>query len=163
IQPLILPLYGGKTAHELFLALSDRPDRAAHDLVKERTVGQAASAEDAELRFRRVIHDGIAGPAPAPEPPPRVPALRDLVFAPPKAGLELVFRPDPSTYDGRFANNAWLQELPRPFTKITWDNAALVSPDDARGMGLSTGDVVTLEAGGRSVRAPVWVMSGQAK
>ena len=49
----------------------------------------------------------------------------------PAQGLEVVFRPDPSVYDGRFANNAWLQELPKPLTKLTWDNAALIAPATA--------------------------------
>src|ERR1051325_10807435 len=76
----------------------------------------------------------------------------------PAAGsLEIVFRPDPSVYDGQFASNGWLMELPRPFTKLTWDNAALVSPNTAARLGLANEDVVELRYQGRAVRAPVWV------
>ncbi|MBI4537332.1 MAG: 4Fe-4S dicluster domain-containing protein, partial [candidate division NC10 bacterium] len=76
--------------------------------------------------------------------------------------LELVFRPDPTIWDGRFANNGWLQELPKPLSKLAWDNAALVSPATAERLGLATGEVVELETGGRTVRAPIWIMPGQA-
>src|SRR5439155_8977404 len=81
-------------------------------------------------------------------------------------GLEIVFRPDPMVWDGRFANNAWLQELPRPLTKLTWDNAALLSPATAARLGLGGDDiykdVVELRHGGRTVRAPVWITPGHA-
>jgi molybdopterin-containing oxidoreductase family iron-sulfur binding subunit len=63
---------------------------------------------------------------------------------------------------GRFANNAWLQELPGPLTKITWDNAAYVSPRTAKQLGLASGDMVEVSLGGRSLAAPVWIMPGQA-
>jgi molybdopterin-containing oxidoreductase family iron-sulfur binding subunit len=81
-------------------------------------------------------------------------------FGPPPAqpdpqALEIVFTPDPSVWDGRFANNAWLQELPKPVTKLTWDNAALVSPATALRLGLSNEELVDLSYRGRSVRAPV--------
>ena len=77
------------------------------------------------------------------------------------SGLEVVFRPDPSVYDGRFANNAWLQELPKPLTKLTWDNAALISPATAARLNLVSGDVVELRQGDRTVRIPVWLAPGQ--
>ncbi len=93
----------------------------------------------------------------------------------PNHGLEIIFRPDPSVYDGRFANNGWLQELPKPLTKLTWDNAALLSPQTARRLGLweeiagrggehgqMSVNVVELNYQGRSVRAPVWIMPGHA-
>src|SRR5262249_58412069 len=76
--------------------------------------------------------------------------------------LELVFKPDASVFDGRYANNGWLQELPRPLTKMTWDNAALVSPATARKLGVGNEDLVILNVGGRRVRAPLWVLPGHA-
>jgi molybdopterin-containing oxidoreductase family iron-sulfur binding subunit len=158
IQPLIAPLYGGKTAHEMLIALSDHPERTAHDAVQEHFARQSP-----ETTFARALHDGIAASAPPRLFAPQVRSLRDL--PPPAAGegLEIVFRPDAAMFDGRFSSNAWLQEIPRPLTKITWDNAAFVSPEDARSLGLSTGDVVELALGGRTVRAPVWILPGQAK
>jgi molybdopterin-containing oxidoreductase family iron-sulfur binding subunit len=76
--------------------------------------------------------------------------------------LELAFRPDPSIWDGRFANNAWLQELPKPLTKLVWDNAALISARTAQRLGLKNGDSVELQFDGRRLRAPVWINPGQA-
>ena len=78
------------------------------------------------------------------------------------AGLDVVFLPDPSVYDGRFANNAWLQELPKSLTKLTWDNAALVSPATAAELNLVSGDVVDLTQGGNSISIPVWIAPGHA-
>ncbi|MDB6147144.1 MAG: molybdopterin oxidoreductase, iron-sulfur binding subunit [Spartobacteria bacterium] len=78
-------------------------------------------------------------------------------------GLELVFRPDPHVWDGRYANNGWLQELPRPFTKVTWDNAALVSPKLADREKLENGDIVQLTFRGRQLNAPIWIQPGQAE
>src|SRR6185503_19761945 len=75
-------------------------------------------------------------------------------------GLELSFQPDPTLHDGRFANNGWLQELPKPLSKLTWDNAAFLSPATAEKLGLATGDVVRLECDGRVATAPVWVQAG---
>src|SRR5262249_39491871 len=102
---------------------------------------------------------GTAFPALALEPRPQL----DFGAPPPEPdGLELALRPDASAFDGRFANNAWLQELPRPITRLVWENAAHVSPRTARELGLESGDVVTLEAGGRSLRAPVWIVPAHA-
>ena len=77
-------------------------------------------------------------------------------------GLEIAFRPDPSVWDGRFGNNGWLQELPRPFTKLTWDNAALVSPATSQRLGLDREDVVKLTFEGRELEAPILIMPGHA-
>jgi molybdopterin-containing oxidoreductase family iron-sulfur binding subunit len=74
--------------------------------------------------------------------------------------LEVIFRPDPTIYDGRFANNGWLQELPKPITKLTWDNAAILSPATAHRLNAATGDMVQLTYQGRSLRAPVFIQPG---
>ena len=84
-------------------------------------------------------------------------------------GLEIVFRPDPTVFDGRFANNGWLQELPKPLTKLTWDNAAMLSPATARKLGLAVdglnaeADLVDLRYQGRSLRMPIWILPGHAE
>ena len=77
-------------------------------------------------------------------------------------GLEVVFLPSPSLHDGRFANDGWLQELPDPLTKLTWDNPALVSPKTAETLGLANEDVVRLDYAGRSLELPVWILPGMA-
>src|SRR6185436_17067628 len=76
--------------------------------------------------------------------------------------LDLLFAPDPSIYDGRFANNGWLQELPKAVTRLTWENAALIAPATAQKLGLQNGDVVELRLGDRKVEAPVWIVPGHA-
>ncbi len=160
VQPLIAPLYGGKSAHEVLAAFSEQPDQSGYDIVRAHWRKQRPAA-DFELAWRQWLHDGwVPGTALAekaltarlPDPPPAAPAA--------SPSLELIFRPDPSVYDGRFANNGWLQELPRPLTKLTWDNAALVGPAFAEQRRLKNGDLVELEADGRKMTAPVWIMPG---
>jgi molybdopterin-containing oxidoreductase family iron-sulfur binding subunit len=119
-----------------------------------------------DREWRRWLHDGIV---PTTAFMPRTVAVQanfaaQVPASPAAAGaaLEVVFRPDPSVYDGRFANNAWLQELPKSLTKLTWDNAALISPATAARLNLISGDVVELRQGGRSLRIPVWLVPGHA-
>jgi Fe-S-cluster-containing dehydrogenase component len=80
----------------------------------------------------------------------------------PFGALEVVFRPDATVWDGRYANNGWLQELPKPHTQLTWGNAALISTQLAGEQDLANGDVIVLEHEGRSIEAPVWITPGQA-
>ncbi|MBK5292842.1 MAG: TAT-variant-translocated molybdopterin oxidoreductase [Acidobacteriia bacterium] len=183
-QPLIDPLYNGRAAIEVISALAGRPGVSSHDLVKEfwRARYKDASAPDSfrsakdlgadsvlpqftlDEAWQKQVHDGFI-PASA-GAGKRVTLARDLgaVLASAAAAsiFELNFRPDPSAYDGRFANNAWLQELPRPITKITWDNAVLLSPAAAQKLNLVTGEVVELRHSGRVLRAPVCIVPGHA-
>jgi Fe-S-cluster-containing dehydrogenase component len=76
-------------------------------------------------------------------------------------GLEVEFRPDPVIWDGRYAFHPWLQETPKPFSQLVWDNAAYLSPGTAKSLGLASRDEVELRFRGRSVLAPVWVLPGQ--
>lgn len=161
-QPLIAPLYGGKSAHEMLSAWSGKPDRSGYDIVREYWQKQYRGA-DFEAFWQRALHDGVvAGTA---LPPKKVTLRREALAVPPSSrgeGIEVCFRPDPTVWDGRFANNGWLQELPKPLTKLTWDNAALVSPRLAERLGLANEEVVELRCGGTSVEAPVWIVPGCA-
>ena len=158
VQPLIAPLYGGKSAHELLAALGEPPDRSGYDLVRQHWQARRHGG-DFEQAWRRWLHDGVVpGTALAPV---AVAAAKAIPPSPtPGGGLELVFRPDPTIDDGRHANNAWLQELPKPITHLTWDNVALVSPATAERLAVKSEDVVELTYRKRTVRAPVWVMPG---
>ena len=238
VQPLIQPMYGGKSAHEVIATLSERPERNGYDLVREywmaqprarctcrvpgacrcRTVPEALQAPQAPAgaeRSERVrakpggkwLHDGLQSPAhrrsaghaqprrrlgrrstacrafertgaagcttahrwhgaaPAPAalstphlPHPSHPA--HLIVAP---AFEVNFRRDPTIYDGRFANNGWLQELPKPVTKLTWDNAALIAPATAERLDLENGDIIEVTHEGRRLRIPVWINPGHAQ
>jgi MoCo/4Fe-4S cofactor protein with predicted Tat translocation signal len=174
MQPLIAPLYDScRSAHEVLAAFTSRPDRKGHDIVKDYWRTQLGS--DFDARWRRSLHDGVvadwtpaptgpatgAGASPAGEAaPPAAPRPSPAALA---AGtLEILFRPDPTIQDGRYANLGWLQELPKPITKLTWDNAALVSPATAERLGLENSQVVELRYRGRTVKAPVWTLPGQA-
>ena len=175
VQPLIAPLYGGKSAHELLAAMSDRPERSPHDLVRDYWRTQTPGA-GFDIAWQRWLHDGVipgtAFPAQTVSALPR-PGRTAQPAAPAPAGLEIVFRHDPSVLDGRFANNGWLQELPKPITKLTWDNAVLMSPATAErlkfsgtpgGLGGEHGqvvsDVVELRYRGHSVRGPIFAVAG---
>jgi Fe-S-cluster-containing dehydrogenase component len=164
LQPLIAPLYGGRSAHEMLALFSDQPTRTTYDIVRDYWQ-RRARAVDFEAFWRAAVHAGVV---PDTALPVRSVALRtgwDTPPAPsaPSDRLEIAFRPDPKVFDGRFANNGWLQELPDPVTKITWDNAALVAPATAERRGLANGDVVELHYQGRTVSAPVWIVPGHAQ
>jgi MoCo/4Fe-4S cofactor protein with predicted Tat translocation signal len=169
VQPLIQPLYGGKSAHEVIATLSDRPERNGYDIVREYwqaagAAGAASAPADFEKNWRKWLHDGfITGPAPAAVAANVAPDVAARITAgAPVDGIEVNFRRDPTIYDGRFANNGWLQELPKPMTKLTWDNAALVSPAMAEAHELHNGDVIAITHEGRSLNVPVWIVPGHA-
>ena len=221
IQPLIAPLYSGKTAHEVLAAFLNEPERSSYEIVRDYWRGRfAAGGQEPPIKtgasqnsgtaqtpaaavqpvassaqpqaslsgfeqfWRKSLHDGLvantalqlktltlksewANPAYKPHP------------TSPNSQLEIVFRPDPTIHDGRFSNNGWLQELPKPLSKLTWDNAAIVSPATAANLDLGkrVNEVSTNRMGGiggeiladrielqyrdRSVIAPVFIQPGQ--
>ena len=160
VQPLIAPLYGGKTAHEVIATLAGQPDKTAHDLVQENWQAQnKAGAFD--IFWQKSLHDGVLENS-------ALPAINVTAKAPPTAqspqvqGLEIMFRPDPAIWDGAWANNGWLQELPKPQNKMTWDNAAWISPTTAQRLNVNTEDMLELKYQGRTLTAPVWIMPGHA-
>jgi MoCo/4Fe-4S cofactor protein with predicted Tat translocation signal len=228
MQPLVAPLYEGRSAHEVLSGLTSQPGRRTLDIVKDywtRAFGGQGGWKirdtggqpfpNAEAFWKRAVHDGfipgtaVTGggpptpfkPAPKPSPapastaPPAAAASGAGVFAPgggsagagsrpsqeqsaqsasppsespapgaapsTEGGLEIIFRPDPTIWDGRFANNGWLQELPKPITKLTWDTAAWVSHRLAEERDLHTGDVIELRYRGNTARLPVFVVPGQ--
>ena len=161
IQPLIEPLYDSRSAHEVLAMLLGEVEPSGHDLVQAYWAGQT-DVENFETFWQTVLHDGlIPETALSPRSVSLQPGFDDQApTATPADDLEIIFRPDPSIWDGRFANNGWLQELPKPLTKLTWDNAALMSPATADRLGLANEDLVELDYGGQVVRAPVWLMPG---
>jgi ferredoxin len=163
VQPTIAPLYDGRTAQELIDALFGPAPRSAYELVRDYWRGQFG--DTFESHWRQALRRGVVNATALPD---RDVALREDWHErlPPSlmtssAGVEIVFSPDSSIYDGRFANNAWLQELPKPITKLTWDNAALMAPTTAQHLGLGNGDIVTIALGEHSLEAPIWIVPGQ--
>jgi molybdopterin-containing oxidoreductase family iron-sulfur binding subunit len=158
MQPLIEPLYEGRSTHELLAILSGKGEMGGYEIVRQYWLTQHPGP-DFETFWRKSVHDGWVKGSAVGAASPTTPEIRATT---PASGLELIFNPGPTLRDGTLANNAWLQELPQPFTKLTWDNAALISTDTAKRLGLASGDVVDLKYRGRSVRAPVWVLPGEA-
>ena len=160
IQPLIEPLYAGKSALDLMAAVLGNPESQSYDVVREYWRGRRGG-DDFERAWRRALHDGVV---PGTAAAPKAAQIQAGFDQPGEAGegLAIVFRPDATIWDGRFANNGWLQEQPKPMTLLTWDNVALVSPATAEELGVANEDVVELRLGGRSVEAPVWISPGHA-
>jgi molybdopterin-containing oxidoreductase family iron-sulfur binding subunit len=165
VQALIEPLHEGSSPPEVLAVLAGDLHADARSLLRAYWRERVAS-RDFEAFWQDTLKLGlIAGSrspavAPAIVPGTLLPAL--AAKGPPPAGIEVALRPDSRVYDGRFANNAWLQELPRPLTKLTWDNAALMSPALAARLGVGDEDRVRLSIGGRSVDAPALVAPGHA-
>jgi len=216
MQPLIAPLYEGRTAAEIMTAFTAKPDTRSYAIVKDYwtrafgggggwtiTSSDGQPFKNVDAFWRRALHDGFiqgtafadggpatpftpmnaaaasttapaaaatqpaAGAAAAPAQTPAAPAAAPPQPAPaapavPKVegGLELIFRPDPTVWDGRFSNNGWLQELPKPLTKVTWDTTAWVSPQLASERRLSDGDVIELKYRGNTTQMPVFRVPG---
>jgi Fe-S-cluster-containing dehydrogenase component len=163
-QPLIAPLYGGKSAHELLSLLLGQAAADAHQTVRAYW-SRFRQPVDFDTFWDQALHRGTIDGSQLPE---RSASIRPEFLHEPAApaadagGLDLIFAADPTVWDGRFANNAWLQELPKPLTKLTWDNAALVGPALAQRLGLANEDQVELTYRGATILAPVWIVPGQA-
>jgi molybdopterin-containing oxidoreductase family iron-sulfur binding subunit len=164
-QPLIAPLYKGRSAHDLLSILLGQPDRSGLEVVRDYWQRQRLPG-DFETAWHKALQDGFV-PGTEALAVPVSPRLKDISALPLGDGggdaLELVFRPDPTVWDGRYANNGWLQELPKPLSRLTWGNAALISPDLARALDLENEDVAELSLRGRSLRMPVLILPGQAE
>jgi MoCo/4Fe-4S cofactor protein with predicted Tat translocation signal len=187
IQPLIAPLYDGRSAIELLASASGTGGQAPMDLVKGYWTRafegktktpwtlhdrQGKTFASVDLFWRHALHDGFvsstswyAGGAPA---APAAPAVLATALTT-TTGMEVVFRPDPYILDGRNANNGWLQELPRPLSKVTWDNVAYISARTAERLNVALSrsgnqdqPVIQITCQGRTAKLPVWVMPGTA-
>ena len=160
-QPLIEPLYGGKSLAEVVAGLNGDKS-GAMDLVKATWTARGLD----EAAWRKALHDGqIADTAAAPRTPVATAAAFSMPAVPEAAGksLPILFRADPTLGDGRWANSGWLQECPKPLTKLTWDNALLVSPKTQEALGLAHERLAELRIAGRVLKVPVWVMPGHAE
>jgi len=163
VQPLIAPLYQSKSAHQILAALLGESDAAPLAMVKE-FWRKRLGAENFEQVWHESLRKGfIANTASLPvkvQVNRQAAAMANPFATTQSSGNEIIFRPDPSLFDGRFADNGWLQELPKPLTKLTWDNAALVSPAFAEQLNVVNGQMVMLETRAGSAHLPVWIMPG---
>ncbi|MFO1477728.1 MAG: TAT-variant-translocated molybdopterin oxidoreductase [Verrucomicrobiota bacterium] len=168
IQPLIAPLFNGLTEIELLARLAGESVTSPYEIVRagffEAAAGRSGSPE---VLWSKFLHDGFLGDSAA--RPVEVRAAGALnaaaVSAAPAVSvdaLEVVFYRDPKLDDGRYANNGWLQELPEPVNKLTWDNAVVMSRKTAHDLRVKNFDVVEIQLGGRTVNGPVWIQPGMA-
>ncbi len=165
-QPLIEPLWGGKSVAEMLGMVIGRGVIEGRNWTRS-TFREEFSKD--ELVWRQAVQRGfmpgsglaIAGAASGSAPALQHSAAVQAAWSG-SGSVEAVFQTDHTLYDGRFANLGWLQELPDPLTKLTWDNAAVVSLATAEALGLADMDEVEVELDGRSVKMGVYVMPGQA-
>jgi molybdopterin-containing oxidoreductase family iron-sulfur binding subunit len=163
VQPLIAPIYESHSAIELVAALADNPDSGYNLVRKQWQSAQSLDNKALPLAWEKWLNDGvIAGTAPS-----AVTIAANVGTIPAASGstngLEVVFRPDPNVLDGRYVNNGWLQEIPKAVTKLTWDNAILISPAMAEREKLGTNKDnlhVVIKAGGKQITGPVWITPG---
>ncbi len=169
VQPMIDPMYGGHSAHDVLQTLID-PSQSAYDVVAANAKTYIGSAKggggDFGTAWKKALHDGwVDGSAStaANVGAPKAAAPAAPAPAPAPAGdgtLEIKFVPDPSLYDGRYANLGWLQELPKQVTNLSWDNAALMSLDTMGKLGIEENEAIELELHGRKVISPVLMVPG---
>jgi len=166
IQPLIAPLYDGHSAREIVAVLAGHAGQSGHDLVRNYWKSQRPEKDKAfDAFWDTSLHDGLMARTALPEisVAVRPEGIKQATSNAPVTdanALEISFRPDPTVFDGRFANNGWLQELPKPITKLTWDNAAMISAATAQKLGLGTGDYVKLQLGKQETKAGVLIVPG---
>ncbi|MBY6264837.1 4Fe-4S dicluster domain-containing protein [Azospirillum sp. 412522] len=166
-QPQTRPLWGGWSPHELLAVLDGETRPDGHAIVRATWMERFQGKGDADRLWDDALRLGIVpDSAAAPLSASLLPALSDRLPPPPASTgggtLTALFRPDPWLRDGRYANLGWLQELPRPFTTLTWDNALLIAPATAERLGLKNEDVVELRSAAGTLRAPVWRLAGHA-
>jgi molybdopterin-containing oxidoreductase family iron-sulfur binding subunit len=163
-QPLIAPMYDGKTDAEVIERLLSGT-RNAYELVRA-TWGARLGALGFEKAWRKVLHEGVLPLSAAPTVEVSLDAAKVGAavgdFKAPEGAFEVVFAPDPHAYDGRSANNGWMQEMPDPIHKMCWMNAASISSATAQRLGLKDGQLVEVSVGGKSIKLPVAVTFGHA-
>lgn len=150
-QPLIRPLFDSKSIIEITKLMTDMAPAGGHELVKKTWKDQ---------NWDQVLHDGAMGQPRFESPSLQTPLNINIQKA--SQDIEIEFVPSPCVYDGRFANNGWLQEMPHPITKIAWDNPALISPAMAKEYKLKNGQLIELSKGDQSIQIPAWIVPGQA-
>ncbi len=166
-QPLIYPLFNGRSSIELLARLADHSTTEGSEIVRQ-TAGEYLGADASRTAWQEALREGVvAGSAYETVRPTlrsaAASALGGAAERSTEAGFELEFRPDHSVFDGRLANSGWMQETPDPLTKLTWDNAALINIEDARELNLSNGDLVRITVGDRELVIAAYLMPGQAK
>ena len=165
VQPLIRPLYeAAKSPIEVLSALLGNDSASGYEAVRANWLRTRGGVDNLQFQkfWQKVVHDGLVPGTASPAVGVGAARLANLPTVTPEVGgLEINFRPDPTIWDGRFANNAWLQECPKPYSKITWDNAVFVSPNTAHKNKWTTNQEVEVKLNGRSIKGGVFLLPGQ--
>ncbi|NNE08977.1 MAG: 4Fe-4S dicluster domain-containing protein, partial [Gemmatimonadetes bacterium] len=165
VQPLIDTLYDGKTNLEVVAMMLGEQPFSGFEIVRRTFRSMAGPVADFEKSWRRALHEGIVENTALPTDRAALNAAAvagALHGGSHDEGFEVLFTHDARVFDGRFANSSWLQEMPDPMTKVTWDNTANMSPASAEELGVKTGDIVNVTVEGKSLSIPVYVMPGHA-
>jgi molybdopterin-containing oxidoreductase family iron-sulfur binding subunit len=167
IQPLIQPLFGGLTELEFLARILGELNTNPYEIVRTTLCFPNPGFGLEESVWKKYLFNGFlesSAGKPANLPSDQLMSVPKLanVSAPSAQNLEVIFYRDSKVDDGRYANNGWMQELPDPVTKITWDNAVLVSRKTARELGVANGDVVEISLNGKTVSGPIWTQPGMA-
>ena len=162
LQPQALPLYDGIDIHMMLALFAGSIPASPLEIVQ--TTWKPRMTKDFAGTWREALANGVISNTASPKVDARShgDAARLTPPEPPNHPLTILFRPDPYIWDGRYADNPWLQELPRPLTKLTWDNPLLISPAFAKQSKLQNRDIVRISAGDERLEAPVWIMPGQS-
>jgi molybdopterin-containing oxidoreductase family iron-sulfur binding subunit len=155
IQPLVEPLYDSRSIHSLVAGMTSDTFQPPRDIVRASWQALDDNAWHEALRSGMVPNSAPAQVTAS--------AAVGLALGPaaPNNEVEILFRPDPTIWDGRYANNAWLQELGKPLFKTTWENVIAISPALAQSLGAENGDGLRVTSGGRRVEGPAWILPGQ--
>ena len=160
IQPLIAPLYGGKSAHDLLSAFTETPEKTSHASVRDYWKTQHAGA-DFETFWNHSVHDGYVKDSAYPAIKAEAKAVAATAAPAAGEGYDVSFHFDPYILDGRYGNNTWLQELPRPMSRLSWDNAVIVSEKTAKDLDVKDEDRVEVSVNGQTVWGSIWRVPGQ--
>src|SRR5262245_8245742 len=162
IQPLMIPLYETRTPYELVAAMLGNTSQSSYDIVRTYWQKQHA-ASDFDMFWNEAVRSGVIADSNASEVAVAASTVNPAGEPNPSGnGIDIVFRPDPTVFDGRWANNSWLQELPKPINRLTWDNVASLSETTASSFGVRNSEIIEIKAGGRSIKAPAFITPGCA-
>ncbi|ABF42004.1 quinol:cytochrome c oxidoreductase iron-sulfur protein precursor [Candidatus Koribacter versatilis Ellin345] len=161
-QPLIAPLYNGKSQYEFVAALNGQGSTSGYELVKGTWQKQHTGA-DFEAWWRKAVHDGLIAGTAAPAKTVSAKGAPAATNAASDSAMELIFRRDPMIYDGEYSNNGWLQEAPKPITQLTWDNPIEMNVTQAEQMGIKTEDELEITVDGRKIVGGAWLTPGHPK
>ncbi len=165
VQPLIQPLYATHSVHELVATLLEDDILTGLEIVRDYWRRRSPGTNFDDLWYQALTRGIVPNTkAPARTVSAGALALPASEAQPPTAqAAEIAFRPDPTIWDGQWANSGWLQELPKHISTLTWDNAVMMSPEMAQQLGLTKEDMVDLRLGDRTLQAAVWTVPGHPK